>query len=296
MALPAWVNPPNFLAAITAGTEAGSRFRAQDIEQRNAADRLALAYNQLALEEADRNEQAQRRMEMAEAANALRSRQLSMLENWHQNQAAAAQRRSDIMEQYRTGQLALGNRKLDQPTIAHHSGEVLRINPQTGQVEVMREAPSSKREPMASIPLDPNNPFGPKMTGPISDPRIQSAMQALQAPKAAPSASSVSPLQRLKSLIGLGDDSGAGTVLSVSPIGAMPPDAGPGITPATAAAPAAPGAPFREGQVIRNKKDGKLYRVTNGQPVEMEMPTANEQESNSPMDTSDEDEENSDLM
>jgi hypothetical protein len=90
-----------------------------------------------------------------------------------------------------------------------------------------------------SIPVDPDNPFGAHMTIPLSqdDPLVKKLLDRAHTPKAEPVVEP-SLLQKAKSALGLGSPT--------------PPPAQ---------------TPFREGATIRNKKDGKLYKVVNGAPV-----------------------------
>lgn len=97
--LPPWLTPPNFLGAMEAGASTGLRARQQDIEEYQAADRLKLAYDQLAKQERVASMQALAKQKQGEAALALR--------------AAIAQQGMDLRERSLQQQGDLRSRALD---------------------------------------------------------------------------------------------------------------------------------------------------------------------------------------
>lgn len=97
--LPSWLNQPNFLGAMEAGASTGLRARQQDIEEYQAADRLKLAYDQLAKQERVASMQALAKQKQGEAALALR--------------AAIAQQGMDLRERSLQQQGDLRSRALD---------------------------------------------------------------------------------------------------------------------------------------------------------------------------------------
>ena len=298
MALGPWNTPPNFLAAMSGGASAGLQLRGQDITARGqdiaageAADRLSLAYQQLASEEQSRAQAAREKMDIATAANAIKAQQIDMLNRWHQGQIDAAKAK------LATPDLHFGT-----------EGEITSVDPNTGlitQLRGPREKPA--KQPTVTVPLDPNNPFGPKISGPANDPEVIKARDdALKATQTAADAlkqkQGPNLLDRFKSMIGMGGTPAAapGAVPDVAPIGSMPMSPGAGTLPLTpqpaAANPVAQmaaasqaAAPFKEGALIRNKKNGKLYRVTNGVPVEQSTPSSdNSQGTDTSMDEEEE--------
>lgn len=288
MALGPWNTPPNFLAAMSGGASAGLQARGQDITARGqdiaageAADRLAMAYQQLAGEEQARAQAAKEKMDIATAANAIKAQQIDMLNQWHQAQVAA--QRAKLA----TPDLHFGT-----------EGEITSVDPTTGAITQLR-GPREKpaKQPTVTVPLDPNNPFGPKISGPANDPDVikarDDAMKAVQDAADALKNKAGGPnlIDRFKSMIGMGGGRAAapGAVPDVAPIGTMPgvsPGAGTmPITPTPAPSPIAQAAaatqaaaPFKEGALIRNKKNGKLYRVTNGVPVEQSSPSSDNEQ------------------
>ena len=169
--IPPWLNPPDIIGAAARGASIGAELRGQDIQQASAADRLRAAYDQLALKEQYANERAADRQ-------ALMSQGLEIRRQALENQA---QRNADLA-QYQQGLLAergksdearaesaadlLGLREesLKQRTdfenrIAaareaagkspkYHfgtQGEVIKVDPETGQVTTLQQPRGSGR-------------------------------------------------------------------------------------------------------------------------------------------------------
>lgn len=261
---------------MSSGANVGAQIRGQDIARGEAASRLQMAYAQLAHEEGERDQREHMRMQLADAANALKARQINMLENWHN--ASIDARREGIAARERQN-LA------DLSAVRPHfgvNGELVTWDPKTQTyTQVVPPRPIPGKKPTLSIPLDPNNPFGAKMTGPADDPDIVAALAKATAPPPAAPPEGPSLGNRLASFLGLGGPkipAPAAPAMpgEIAPIGTMPPGGlnapmtSPlmfGGAPGSAAPAAAPVSPFKEGALIRNKKDGKLYRVQNGVPV-----------------------------
>lgn len=129
-------------------------------------------------------------------------------------------------------------------------GEVLREEPD-GTIKVVR--PKEQRQPTFSVPIDPNNPFGPKLSGPLSDPEI--ARRYLEAQAAATNTPPAQP-GILSRLFG-------GGKTTVSPSQSAP--AVPVATPA-APAPSPPETQFPEGTILKHK-DGSRWKVQGGKIV-----------------------------
>lgn len=155
--LPAWVNPPSYLAAMQGGASIGTQLRGQDIAQAEAQDRLALAYQSLAQQEAERDDRARERRDQFAAANALRGRNLDMLQQWHQGQLAQEQASvgqrataAEMTNKFRQGQLQLGRDKLNQPLFHFGTrGEVTQLDPTSQAVTELK--PPRLANPKVSI-------------------------------------------------------------------------------------------------------------------------------------------------
>lgn len=184
-----WTIPPDFLGAARAGASLGLEQRGQDIAQGEAADRLKLAYDQLASEEATRARESAAKLDLAHSALALRGQQMAGLQDYREKQIADAQQRMGALADYR-------DKKLQQATAAAElrkrnihfapNGEVLQLQ-DDGTVKQLRE-PTEKpaKGPTLSLPMDPANPFGAKLTGPLSDPEMAARFKTLSDSPAAP--------------------------------------------------------------------------------------------------------------
>jgi len=168
-----WNSPPNFLGAMSSGASAGLQARGQDIAQSEAADRLSLAYNQLAAEEAARSEAAQQRLQLANNANLLKAQQMNMMEQWRQSQVAQQAAAADALDKYRTGQLQLGRDRLNKPAVMtpYQSAEIelrkaaqdnkfTNVGPTIERINKLTEELKPPAEPDKELgPEDPG--FGP---------------------------------------------------------------------------------------------------------------------------------------
>ena len=244
MPLAPWNIPPNFLGAIQAGAGAGLAARRADLEEQSSGDRLQLAYNQLAEEERQRNEAAQARMQMATAANALRASQIDMLSRYHQgqlqNQQAGEAQRAQIAQQVLAQKTAQANR----PTTHFGTqGEVLQEDPTTGAISVVR--PREYQPPKIST-------FDSQSHAALA--KQESDLVAQLSGNDLPTAQADAARNKLRNL--------RWAMTQISGKYAKPP--GPATTGTATSAAATP---FAEGQVVRNKKDGKLYKITGGVPV-----------------------------
>lgn len=144
------------------------------------------------------------------------------------------------------------------------------------QLQRQRLAQAARpKVPTVKVPLDPSNPFGASITGPVDSPEVQQAMKKAEAAQAAAGekANTAQPglLESARNFL-------FGTPTPAAPpagVTAPPPAAAiarPPVaaTPTPAAPPQPRRSPFREGQTVRNKKTGKLYRIVNGEPVLIE--------------------------
>lgn len=84
--IPSWLELPNFVQAMREGAATGLAARRTDIDESQAADRLQLAYEQLAEKERASNELAAYRQQNAANALELRQAQLESLNAYRQQQ------------------------------------------------------------------------------------------------------------------------------------------------------------------------------------------------------------------
>jgi hypothetical protein len=84
-----WLQPPNFVGAMSAGAAAGLGVRKANQEATEAADRLELAYNQLAANERRAAAATKAKLDLANASLALRGQQMDAMQAYHQGQLAA---------------------------------------------------------------------------------------------------------------------------------------------------------------------------------------------------------------
>lgn len=105
--LPPWLNisPDTFLSAIRSGAGVGAQIREQDIQQAEAGDRLRLAYAQLASQEQRSAEQTQAKLELAHATLSARERQMDLMAQFRQQALDQAQQRASDLNDYRSNML-----------------------------------------------------------------------------------------------------------------------------------------------------------------------------------------------
>jgi hypothetical protein len=133
-----WLHPPNFLGAMEGGARLGLSARGEQREETGAADRLRLAYDQLAAQEKRASELVKSRQQIASASLALRAQQASAL------------------EQYRRDQIE--ERRKAESDKAHHyfhnsDGTVTHLNSATGSIESLG-TPRPKPTPAGSLTVD----------------------------------------------------------------------------------------------------------------------------------------------
>ncbi len=269
-----WLNPPNFLGAMHAGAQVGLQERAQNQREELMQDRLKMAYDALAAREQHQANLLQSRYDLA--ANALQARQAQEAQaekNFQQNMDLRERRLQDLTD-YRN---ALLEGKKDHIHFGA-GGLVQKIDENGNVVELHPGTPSTAGAARFSIPLDPNNPFGPKLSGALSDPEIRRRFDEASAKAAAPPVAG--PQTGWQKLLQLFKGTGAppaavpnapqGVVGPSPQMGGAPVPLGPPApnTPISpAAAPMAPASPFKEGALIRKKGEKDLFRVINGVPT-----------------------------
>ncbi len=250
MPIAPWTVAPDFLGAMRAGTSAGLEMRQQNMQESQAADRLRLAYDQLASEEQQRAQESQNKLELAHASLALKGEQMDALNNYRQGLLQNQEQRMTDLASYREKEIAAKQAAAEMARRNIHfgpNGEVLKYNPEDGSVQQIRPPNPAKDNVTGEFPVDPANPFGSKVRGNLESLKKQypDRFSGLS-----PTNSPAADLQ----------PNGFSLLHPSTWFG--------GSTPAAAPNPAAAQpAPFNEGQLIRNKSDGKLYKVVNGVPV-----------------------------
>lgn len=111
--IPPWLQPHDFIGAARSGASLGLQARGQDIENQQAADRLQLAYDQLASQERRESEAAKQKQNLAAATLALRGQQMDMLNEYRQNSLGLREQRGDALDEYRKERLAAEGKSLD---------------------------------------------------------------------------------------------------------------------------------------------------------------------------------------
>lgn len=235
--IPPWLNPPDFVGASRAGAALGLEGRGQDIQVAEAGDRLKLAYDQLEAQEKRDAVQEAAKLALAHATLQMKKDQMTALDRYRQQNIEAQNLRAQ-------DRLSLSAQRLED------------LNKYRSDTEALRRELAGK-EPTGTFPLDPNNPFGPKVTGQLSRPEIAPLYQAATAVKpAAPepaSAPGPSLTDYVRAAANLGGFGLGGRLLSQSPAA--------GTTNAPALAPTA-GQPLVTPKGVRVKsKDGKFGYV-----------------------------------
>lgn len=268
---------PSLMGSLEAGAQLGTQLRGQDIAANEAKDRLSLAYAQLQSQEERAAEQAQAKLNLAHATLLARQQQQDLMAGYREQalkqQAERDQERNalgiaTLAERQKSGaeMMDLRERRLQDLDLYRTNLEAART-----KSEAAREKEIALREAMAKAP------------------RLTPSDQALLN-------ADVADLKNLEKKIATTEPVGAGVLhwmggnipeinkmkaealdLRKKIAGYTPkerqlaiPSTGGGAEPAAAAA-----TPFKEGALIRSKKDGKLYRVKNGEPV-LEEQNANQ--------------------
>lgn len=142
--IPSWTNPPNFLAASEGGARAGLAARAEQREETGAADRLRLAYDQLARQEKQQSAALQARIQLGTAANALRAA----------HEQALLQHYSAIEENSkRQADAAVASAALKGHHYFHNADETVTHVSPTGKTEILGD-PKEKPKPEGSLTVD----------------------------------------------------------------------------------------------------------------------------------------------
>lgn len=182
-----WNRAPDYLGAIRAGASTGLSLRKQDTEERETADRLRLAYDQLASRERQAAENTKRQLELHKQTLNEQSRQHDMLMDWHRGQLQEQRRRTDLMANKPDKPIA--------PKIHFGTrGEVIQAMPD-GTVKVLREGtPEVKYHgPHVKLPADAN---GVEISGPADSPEIKAVLKRFDDAAAARAAAAKAAAQQ----------------------------------------------------------------------------------------------------
>lgn len=98
--IPSWLNPPDFIGAMTRGAQIGLQQRREDLLQAQTADRLKFAYEQLGAKERMAAAGLQAANQRARAALELRGMQLDALRDYRQKQEQHA---ADVLKETARG-------------------------------------------------------------------------------------------------------------------------------------------------------------------------------------------------
>lgn len=251
-----WLGPADPIRAAQAGASVGLAARGQDIAETEAGDRLRLAYTQLQKEEEMRTREAQAKQDLAKLTLSLRAGQAQDLMRHRAALEQVQQQRATDLNNYRNSALAQAaiNTELRKRNIHFApNGQILKVN-DDGTVEELRK-PSEKlptpREATFTVPLDPNNPLGPKLSGPLSDPEIKKRFDEAQKSTATTATGTPTGFELFHPSTWFG--------------GAAKPTA---PAPAPEAPRTATGSPYKEGTVLRLKESpNAVYKVINGVPI-----------------------------
>ena len=279
MSVPPWLEytPQTFLGAMEAGTSAGQRNRSldlqassqdltargQSISQSEAADRLRLAYDSLASNERQQNQTAQAKAAQAQAAMELRQAQQQGLQDIREQQMEAkdkelglrtelGNRAQDLREQQIKNQFDLGQQRAD--ASLQRNTDLLSHWKDLQAAGTTRESRLQDKErrlqTTAQAKLPPDEAATVKaIEAEVSDRRKQMVTSGTDDPLVGYGLKTIQDIYRKHApqTGTAGDALRSGSTSSTSP--------------------------FKEGQKIRNKKDGKIYVIVNGEPVPMEGST-----------------------
>jgi len=163
---PPWLNigPETFTGAMAAGSKLGLGARAEDIRQETAADRLQLAYQQLASKEGMAQQALQGRMALANAQMELRDKTLDLNASMRSRALDQQMANIDSLMKYRDFQERLKGGKSN---IHWDNGQPYSYNEETGQMELVPGvAPRPPKESPERITIDPagnvSRSMGPK--------------------------------------------------------------------------------------------------------------------------------------
>jgi hypothetical protein len=152
--LPPWLTPPDFIGAMRSGASLGLQARGQDradeaqaFEEQSSADRLKLAYDQLAKQERVASMQAMQKLQLGEAANALRAAHEQALGEHYKEMQAKAQKMIEVQTASEQLRAAQANRHFNT------DGTVTEYDPAQGTAEIIG-TPKEKPTPPGTLEYD----------------------------------------------------------------------------------------------------------------------------------------------
>jgi hypothetical protein len=228
----------------------------QEIANRHAYQQSSLGMRQQAIDQAMQRTQMIAAREASKFASQQRFSE-GLRSGKYKNVEEALFDNPDLMTPGTTGQLLRGK---VQNVIHGPGGEVLRVQPD-GTVKVLRAGEG--KQPTVTVPLDPNNPFGPKISGPLNDPEIAKRYAAINATvNAPPQPSQGFSLMHPSTWFG-------GTPAAATPAaGVSGAQGSTAVSGSPDAAPVAQPAPtqYPEGAILKHK-DGSRWTVQGGKLI-----------------------------
>lgn len=269
-ALPPWlqVTPETYQGAMRSGSALGAQLRGQDIAQGEARDRLGLAYAQLQSQEERASEQAQAKLQLAHAQLTARQQQSELMASFRERALEQAQQRQDELAQYRAAGLA-EKQKSGAEMMDLRERRLQDLNTYREGIEGARAKSEALQEKNTAL-----------REAALKAPRLTEADKALMGADVADlkglekKIETTQPRSLVGKILHLGGnaqeiaDMKSEALKLRSKIASYEPKARQlDLSSSAAPAAAATATPFKEGALIRSKKDGKLYRVKNGEPV-----------------------------
>lgn len=259
---------PSLMGSIEAGAQLGTQLRGQDIAAGEARDRLSLAYAQLQSQEERAAEQAQAKLNLAHATLQARQQQQDLMASFR-DRALQQQAERDQERAVQGAQMMdIREKRLKDLDLYRAS-----LEKQREKASAMQEKNLALREAMAKAPRLSETDKA-LMGADVSELRqVEKKLETTE------------PSSFVSKVFHLGTDVGSQEITDLksqalklrSKIASYEPKerrlalpSSPGAAPA--------GTPFKEGALIRSKKDGKLYRVKNGEPVPEEQSNADQSE------------------
>ncbi len=259
---------PSLMGSLEAGAQLGTQLRGQDIAANEAKDRLSLAYAQLQSQEERAAEQAQAKLTLAHATLQARQEQQDLMAGYREQalkqqeertQNLAAQSAANLAEKQKSGveMMDLRERRL-----ADLQDYRQGLETQRDKANAMREKDLAFKEALATAPRLSETDKA-ELGADVAD--LKQLQKKIE---------STEPSGFLRRHLGLGNEDDIVAMKTdalklrqkIHSYQTKTRDLGiPKSAPAAATAEAA--TPFKEGALIRNKKDGSLYRVKNGEAV-----------------------------
>jgi hypothetical protein len=271
------ITPQTYQTAIQSGAQLGTTLRGQDIAAGESRDRLSLAYAQLQSQEERAAEQAQAKLTLAHATLQAKQEQQDLMMGYREQALKQQAQRDQELAQSRAASMAerqsSGAAMMDMRQQRLDDLNTYRTNLETSRdkneklKEAIATAPRLSPMDQALMGSDVAELKGVEKKIAATEPSgmVRTALHSLWSPTEGwvnPGEQEITDLKsqalNLRRKIASYTPRQRNLGLPASP------------TPA-AATPDAAATPFKEGALIRSKKDGKLYRVKDGEPVPEEQ-------------------------